>query len=168
MFVLNSSHYFNVQCRIGQLQLFFSSKCCPVLPEALAPSSPAPMRSAFIYIYNYSFFLRAGIWSGYFFRLGGSRGFSELEILSQIASFERRLWGAAPTPLILPYPFGTSTCTRIEVERDKREVRKNSYFERYSPFTLRILMYGEIDKIKLGKIYYFQIGVKFCPTTNNI
>ena len=122
----------------------------------------------YLYIYNYSFFLRAGIWSGYFFRLGGSRGFSELEILSQIASFERRLWGAAPTPLILPYPFGTSTCTRIEVERDKREVRKNSYFERYSPFTLRILMYGEIDKIKLGKIYYFQIGVKFCPTTNNI
>ena len=31
------------------------------------------------------------------------------EILGQIASFERRLRGAAPTPLALPYPFRTST-----------------------------------------------------------
>ena len=30
-------------------------------------------------------------------------GFSKLEILGQIASFERRLRGAAPTPLALPY-----------------------------------------------------------------
>ena len=30
-------------------------------------------------------------------------------ILGQIASFERRLRGAAPTPLALPYPFRTST-----------------------------------------------------------
>ena len=36
-------------------------------------------------------------------------------------------------------------------ERDKREVRKFLYLERYSPVILRILMYGEIDKIKLGK-----------------
>ena len=30
-------------------------------------------------------------------------------ILGQIASFDRRLRGAAPMPLALPYPFGTST-----------------------------------------------------------
>ena len=30
-------------------------------------------------------------------------------ILGQIASFERRLPGAAQTPLALPYPFRTST-----------------------------------------------------------
>ena len=30
-------------------------------------------------------------------------------ILGQIASFERRLLGAAPTPLARPYPFRTST-----------------------------------------------------------
>ena len=30
-------------------------------------------------------------------------------ILGQIASFERRRWGAAPTPLALPCPFRTST-----------------------------------------------------------
>ena len=37
-FVLNSWHYCKVQCRIGQLQLFFSSKYCPALPEAWAPA----------------------------------------------------------------------------------------------------------------------------------
>ena len=31
------------------------------------------------------------------------------DILGQIASFERRLWGAAQTPLILLYVFRTST-----------------------------------------------------------
>ena len=30
-------------------------------------------------------------------------------ILGQIGSFERRLLGAAPTPLALPYPFRSST-----------------------------------------------------------
>ena len=44
-----------------------------------------------------------------FFRLRLGMGFSELEVLGQIASFERRLRGAAPTPLILPYPCRTST-----------------------------------------------------------
>ena len=29
-------------------------------------------------------------------------------------------------------------------------------------------MYGEVDKIKLGKRHYFQIGVIFCAKTNNI
>ena len=38
-------------------------------------------------------------WSGVFFRLGLSMGFSEMEFLGQIASFERRLRGTAPTPL---------------------------------------------------------------------
>ena len=42
-------------------------------------------------------------------------------ILGQIASFERRLRGAAPTPLALPYPFRTSTWRRIDAERDNRE-----------------------------------------------
>ena len=55
----------------------------------------------------------------------------------------------------------------MDAERDKREARKILYFERYSPVILRILMYEEVDKIKLGKTYYFQIGVIFCPKTNN-
>ena len=38
MFVLSSWHHFNLQCRIGQLQLI-SSKCCPVLPEAWAQAN---------------------------------------------------------------------------------------------------------------------------------
>ena len=42
-----------------------------------------------------------------FFRLGLSMGFSEQEFLGQIASFERRLRGAAQTPLALPYPLCT-------------------------------------------------------------
>ena len=36
-------------------------------------------------------------------------GFLETGILIQKYSFERRLRGAAPTPLTLPYPFRTST-----------------------------------------------------------
>ena len=42
----------------------------------------------------------------------------------------------------------------MDAERDKREARKISYFERYSPGILRILMYGKVDKIKLGKRHY--------------
>ena len=42
----------------------------------------------------------------------------------------------------------------MEAERDKREVRKFLYFERYSPVILRILMYGEVDEIKLGKTLF--------------
>ena len=42
----------------------------------------------------------------------------------------------------------------MEAERDKRKVRKFLYFERYSPVILRILMYGEVDKIKLGKTLF--------------
>ena len=81
-------------------------------------------------------------------------GFSELEFLDQIASFERLLRGEAPTPLALPYPFCTSTYTWIDAERDKREVRKKMYFERCSPVIIRILMYGEVDNIKLGKTLF--------------
>ena len=44
-----------------------------------------------------------------FFCLGLSMGCSELELLGQIASFERRLRGASPTPLAMRFPFRTST-----------------------------------------------------------
>ena len=39
----------------------------------------------------------------------------------------------------------------MEAERDKREVRKFLYIERYSGAILPILMSGEVSKIKLGK-----------------
>ena len=42
----------------------------------------------------------------------------------------------------------------MEAERDKRGVRKWLYFERYSPVILRILTYGEVDKMKLGKTLF--------------
>ena len=42
----------------------------------------------------------------------------------------------------------------MDAERDKREARKIMYFERYSPVILWILMYGEVDKIKLGKTLF--------------
>ena len=54
-------------------------------------------------------FERKVVWSGDFFRLGFSMGFSKLEFLGQIDSLGRRLWGAAPTPLTLPYAFRNST-----------------------------------------------------------
>ena len=43
---------------------------------------------------------------------------------------------------------------RMDAERDKRGVRQKMYFERYSPVILRILMYGEVDKKKLGKTLF--------------
>ena len=104
-------------------------------------------------------------WRGAFFRFGLSMGISGLEFLGQIASFERRLRGAAPSSLALPYPFRTWPGTGMGADRDKREVRKILYFEQYSGAILRILMYGEVDKIKLGKTYYCQVGVTFCPKT---
>ena len=60
-------------------------------------------------------------------------GFSELEFLSQIASFECRLRMAAQTPLALPYPFRTWPGSGTWAELDKREVREFLYFGRYTP-----------------------------------
>ena len=54
-------------------------------------------------------------------------------ILGQIASFERRLRGAAPTPLALPYPFRTWPGSGTWEDRDEREVRKFLYVGRYTP-----------------------------------
>ena len=54
-------------------------------------------------------------------------------ILGQIASFERRLRGAAQTPLALPCPFRTWPGSGTWAERDKQEVRNFLYFGRYTP-----------------------------------
>ena len=60
-------------------------------------------------------------------------GFSVLEFLGQIASFERRLRGAAQTPLALPCPFRSWPGSGAWTERDKREVRQFLYFRLYTP-----------------------------------
>ena len=54
-------------------------------------------------------------------------------ILDQIASFARRLRGAARTSLALPYPFRSWPGSGTWAEREKREVRKFLYFGRYTP-----------------------------------
>ena len=56
--------------------------------------------------------------------------------------------------LLLVNPFSTSSWTRMDAERDKREARKNMYFERYCPIIFGMLMYGAVDKIKLGKTLF--------------
>ena len=56
--------------------------------------------------------------------------------------------------LLLVNPFSTSTWTRTDAERDKREARQKMYPERYSLVILRILMYGAVDKTKLGKTLF--------------
>ena len=48
--------------------------------------------------------------------------------LGQIASFERCLRGAAPTPLALPYPFRTRPGIRMGTEGENRKVVKILYF----------------------------------------
>ena len=60
-----------------------------------------------IYIFIRSFFV-SGIGSG-FFASRPKYAIRGTGILGQIALFERRLRGAAPTPLALPCPFRTST-----------------------------------------------------------
>ena len=60
-----------------------------------------------LYIYISILFFRGQAVGQEFFRFGLSMVFSELELLGQIASFERRLRGAAQTPRALPYPFRT-------------------------------------------------------------
>ena len=75
-------------------------------------------------IYDHSFFYSARS----FFCPGLIMECSELEFFCQIASFERRLWGAAPTPLTLPSPFRTLTYTRMDAERDKLQARNFLYF----------------------------------------
>ena len=70
----------------------------------------------------------SGIWSGVFVsaEVCDSRNWNSR---SNIAWFERRLRGAAPTPLALRCPFRTSTSTRTDAERDKREVAKIPHVE---------------------------------------
>ena len=51
--------------------------------------------------------------------------------------------------VVLVNPSRTSTCTRMDADRDnKREARKKLYFDRYSPVTLEMLMYGAVEKKK--------------------
>ena len=77
--------------------------------------------------------LVGGIRSGVFFRLGLSMRFAELEFSVKIASFERRLRGAAQTPVALPYPFRIWPGSGTWAERENRQVRKFLYFGRYKP-----------------------------------
>ena len=94
-------------------------------------------------------------------------------ILGQIASFERRLRGAAQTPLPLPYPFRLWPGSGTWAERDKREVRDFLYFGRYTPelfLDLGIYMqslnektYIYMEKHLFPSWHNFQIGFLFRP-----
>ena len=55
----------------------------------------------------------------------------------------------------------------MDAERDKREVRKLWYFERYSPVILRILMYGELDKIEPWQDIISKLASYFVPKQNS-
>ena len=74
-----------------------------------------------------------------FCHLGHRMGFSKLEFLGQIASFERRLWGAAPTPLALPCPFLIWPGSGMGAERDKRE------------FAVAIVLYSGVVLLSLNE-----------------
>ena len=50
--------------------------------------------------------------------------------------------------VVLVNPSRTSTCTRMDADRDKRAARKNMYFDRYSPVNLEMLLYGAVEKNK--------------------
>ena len=101
------------------------------------------------------FFSRDRVLVRSFLRLGLSMGFSKLEFHGQIASFERRLRGAAPTPLS---PCLIRSAPRRERGWGLSETSENCAivlnFERYFPAFLRILVHEEVDKIKYGKTWF--------------
>ena len=100
-----------------------------------------------------------------FFRLGHSAGFSELEFIYQIPSFAPRVRGEAPTSLTVPYPFFTSTWTRIHAKRDKREVRSFWILGVVRPRYYWIFAYVELDRKNQGTT--FPNGyLNFFPTAS--
>ena len=76
-------------------------------------------------------------------------GFSKLEVLGLIASFERRLRGAAPMPLVLSYPSRTLLGSGMGAERDKQEVAKMLILRRCSRAVGCILPSAERDNSKI-------------------
>ena len=57
--------------------------------------------------------------------------------------------------------------TLFEGRRVQARSAQKIVFRTHSPAILRILMYGEAIKYNLERLYC-QIGVIFCPKTNNI
>ena len=125
----------------------------------------------YIYIFDHSFL---GGFGQEFFPSRPQYAILGAGILGQIASFERRLRGAAPTPLALPYPFRIWPGSGTWAERDKREVCKKMYFGRCTPELFLILayrLYAELERKKriygkalISKVaHHFQIGFLFRP-----
>ena len=113
-----------------------------------------------------------GVRSGVFFPSRPQYEILGTGILGQIASFERRLRGAAQTPLALPYPFRTWPGSGTWAERDRREVRNFLYLGGTRPSYSWILAYAELRrKTHMGKHlfpswHHFQILASyFVPTT---
>ena len=80
-------------------------------------------------------------------------------ILDQVASFERRLRGAAHTLLALPYPSRTWPGSGTWAEQDKREVRKFLYFGRYTPELFLDTAYVELSmEIKKHMRKHFKLA----------
>ena len=90
-----------------------------------------------------------------FFRVGCSMGFLDwnfpVKSLCSSAVFGGRPQHPSPCPI-------RSAPRRerrwMEAGRDEREVREILHFEQYSPVIVRMLTYGEVDKIKFGKTLF--------------
>ena len=101
-----------------------------------------------------------------FWKFGPSNGFSsrpqsafrETEILVEIASFERRLRGAAQIPLAMTYPFRTLTRTRTDAERDIREDAKVSHVE--EEFFRFCCIFTSEAPVKFHLFFFFQTIVR--------
>ena len=103
-------------------------------------------------IYDDSFFQGAEIRSGVFdvsVSVWDSRNYNfSVKLLRSSAVFgERRL---SPCPM--------RSAPRREhgwmLSKGSEKCEKKKHFERYSPANIRILMYGEVDKIKLGEALF--------------
>ena len=85
-------------------------------------------------------------------------------IVGQIDSFERRLQGAAQTPLALTYPFRTWPYSGTWAERDEREVRKFFVFWAvYARASLGSWPTKSLNEKNMWENIYFQIGFLLRP-----
>ena len=81
------------------------------------------------YIHIYKFILRFQGFCREFYYSRPKYAIRRTIILGRIASFERRLRGAAQTPITRPCPFRTSTWTRTDADWDKLEVANPAHVE---------------------------------------
>ena len=154
MFELNSWHYFKVQCMPNRTATpeVVEVLLCPT--RSMGAGECRRPCGALVYIYVIILFFGDSV--GLLLVSASVCNSRNWNSRSNIASFERRLREAAQLPLALLYTSRTSTWTRTDADRHKREVAKILHVEEES---LRIWLY--LDVCSAWMIYKVDIISKF-------